>query len=71
MKALNLSIAFAGILLSKLGMLITIVSIIFYATETNTEILLLKQSYWILSVIFITSLALSYKSVSLLNKKCM
>jgi hypothetical protein len=71
MKALNLTIAFVGILLSTLGMAITIVSTLLYATETSTEILLLKQSFWVVSIIFVGSLILSYKSADFLNKKCM
>jgi hypothetical protein len=71
MKALNLTIAFVGILLSTLGMAITIVSTLLYVTETSTEILLLKQSFWVVSIIFVGSLILSYKSADFLNKKCM
>jgi hypothetical protein len=68
MKALNLSVAFLGMILSTLGMSIAIVSVILYATETKGEVLLLNQSWWILSFIFICSLTLSYKAANLLNK---
>jgi hypothetical protein len=68
MKALNLSIALLGVLLSTLGVSITIVSVLLYFTETKGEVLLLNQSWWILSLILIGSLSLMYKSANLLNK---
>jgi hypothetical protein len=68
MKVLNLSVAFLGIILSTLGMSIAIVSVILYATETKGEVLLLNQSWWVLSLIFIGSLTLSYKMANLLNE---
>jgi hypothetical protein len=68
MKALNLSVAFLSMIISCLGMSITIVSVLLYATKTKGEVLLLNQDWWVLSLVFIGSLALSYKAANLLNR---
>jgi hypothetical protein len=48
MKALNLSVAFLSMIISCLGMSITIVSVLLYATKTKGEVLLLNQDWWVL-----------------------
>ena len=68
MKALNLSVAFLSMIISCLGMSITIVSVLLYATKTKGEVLLLNQDWWVLSLVFIGSLALCYKAANLLNR---
>jgi hypothetical protein len=68
MKAINLTLAFLGLVTSTIGLAIVIVSVLLNLTETAISISFLTQNLWILSMILIGSTALMYVSSDMLNE---